>query len=92
MTMNIEKAFDSLDHAFIINILIKFCLVIFTVISVWNQFLQNNQEACVINNGNITQHFCLEQETWQGDPTVTAYLVVLSLETVLFNIKVNPRN
>ena len=69
--MNIEKAFDSLDHAFVISVLKKFGSGNNFVS--WIETLILKQESCVINGGNTTQYFHLERGAHQGDP-ISAYL------------------
>ena len=65
VTMDIEKAFDSLDHALIIALLKKFGFgnnfvsLIATLIS--------KQESCAIIGSNTTQYFHLKREACQGD-------------------------
>ena len=70
-TVDIEKAFDSVDHQFLINVLKAF------------GFEKNlvrwikNQESCIINGGITTKYFKLERGTRQGDPiSANACLVI----------------
>ena len=53
--MDIEKAFDSLDHDFLITVLNKFAFGS-NFIS-WFKLLLNSQQSCVINGGNTTPFF-----------------------------------
>ena len=80
VTMDIEKAFDSLDHTFLISVLQKFGFGNNFV--KWIETLISKQESCVINVGNITQYFHLERGARQGDP-VSAYIFILALEVLL---------
>ena len=80
VTMDIEKAFDSLDHTFLISVLQKFGFGNNFV--KWIETLISKQESCVINGGNITQYFHLERGARQGDP-VSAYIFILALEVLL---------
>ena len=86
VTMDIEKAFDSLDHTFIISVLKKFAFgnnfvsLIETLIS--------KQESCVINGGDTTQYFHLERGACQGDP-ISAYIFILDLEVLSFLVRNN---
>ena len=80
VTMDIEKAFDSLDHDFLVHVLNKFGFGS-NFIS-WIKLLLNSQQSCVINGGNTTPYFNFEKGARQGDP-VSAYLYILTLE-VLF--------
>ena len=50
--MDIEKAFDSLDHDFLVTVLSKFGFGS-NFIS-WTKLLLNSQQSCVNNGGNTT--------------------------------------
>ena len=52
--MDFEKAFDSLDHDFLVNVLNKFGFGS-SFIS-WIKLLLNSQQSCVINGGNTTPY------------------------------------
>ena len=82
--MDIEKAFDSFDHAFVMKVLKNFGFG--GSFTAWIKILLNNQELCVINGGNTTQYFHLEQGVQQCDP-ISAYLFILCLTMLFFNIK-----
>ena len=82
--MDIEKAFDSLDHDFLVNVLNKFGFGS-NFIS-WRKLLLNSQQSRVINGGNTTQYFNLEKGARQGDQ-VSAYLFILALEILSIFIK-----
>ena len=84
--MDIEKAFDSLDHDFLVNVLNKFTFGS-NFIS-WIKLLLNSQQSCVINGGNTTPYFNLEKGARQGDP-VSADLFTLALEVLFVFIKSN---
>ena len=57
VTMDIEKAFDFLDHDFLVNVLNKFGFGI-NFIS-WIKLLFHSQQSCVINGGDTTPYFNL---------------------------------
>ena len=84
VTIDIEKAFNSVNHHFLIAILEK--------IGFGTEFIQcikvllNNQESCVINGGKTSKYFKLESGTRQGDP-ISAYLFIIALEAVFRIIK-----
>ena len=86
VTMDIEKAFDSLDHDFLVHVLNKFGFGS-NFIS-WIKLLLNSQQSCVINGGITTPYFNLEKGARQGDP-VSAYLFILALEVLFVFIKSN---
>ena len=55
VSMDIKKAFDSLDHDFLITVLNKFAFGS-NFIS-WFKLLLKSQQSCVINGGNTTPFF-----------------------------------
>ena len=69
--MDIEKAFDSVDHSFLFAALesMNFAPDFIN----WIKVLSNKQESCVINGGTSTGYFPLERGSRQGDP-ISAYL------------------
>ena len=72
--MDIEKAFDSLDHDFLLFVFKKF--------GFGENFIH------WINGGFTTQYFNLEKGASQGDP-ISAYLFILALEVLFELIKNN---
>lgn len=86
LTIDIQKAFDSINHQFLISVLKKYGFG--STYIKWIQTLLNNQESCVINGGDTTKYFKLERGTRQGDP-ISAYLFILVLEVVFMMIKEN---
>ena len=59
VTIDIEKAFNSLSHTFLINVLEK-CGFEKTFID-WIKIFLNDQELCAINGGITTKYFKLEK-------------------------------
>ena len=59
VTIDIEKAFDSVNHCFLLQILRKFGFGIgfFS----WIKTILKNQESCIINGGKTTKYFKLER-------------------------------
>ena len=55
VTMDVEKALDSLDHKFLISVLKKIGFSQ-NFIS-WVEIILKNQESCVINDGTTTKYF-----------------------------------
>ena len=88
VTMDIEKAFDSLDHDFLIEVL-QFFGFGEEFIS-WIKILLFKQESCIINNGTTTKYFNLKRGARQGDP-ISAFLFILCLETLFLKIKQDSR-
>ena len=87
VTMDIEKAFDSLDHKFLIYALEKYGFGKNFIL--WVKILLRNQESCVLNGGTNTKHFLLERGTCQGDP-ISAYFFVLALGILFQLMKSKP--
>ena len=87
VTMDIHKAFDLLDHNFLISVLEK--LGFGRNFIKWIKILLNKQESCVINGGFTTKYFQLQKGARQGDP-ISAYLFILALEVLFLLIKSNP--
>ena len=88
VTVDIEKAFHSLSHSFLLV-----CLEIYGYGSdfiKWVEMLLECQESCIINGGNTTKYFKLQKGARQGDP-ISAYLFILYLEIVFILIKANKR-
>ena len=86
-TMDVEKAFDSLDHKFLVSVLKRIGFGQ-NFIS-WIEIILKNQESCVINGGTTTKYFKLNRGTRQGDP-ISAYLFILAFEILFLLIKENP--
>ena len=87
VTMDIEKAFDSLDHSFLISVLKKFGFgknFIF-----WIEILLKDQQSFVLNGGATTQCLKLKRGACQGDP-VSAYYFILVLEILFLSLKKHP--
>ena len=83
---DIQKAFNSVNHTFLISTLERYGFGNRFVR--WVKFLLKNQESCIINGGNTTKYFKLEKGTRQGDP-ISAYLFILVLEILFLCIKEN---
>ena len=84
LTVDIERAFDSVNHNFLLKELENYGFS--QDISKSIGILLQNQESCVINGGTTTRYFSLKRSTRQGDP-ISAYLFNLVLEIVFIFIK-----
>lgn len=81
--MDVEKAFDSLGHSFLILILKK------------NGFSQNfincienllkDQKSYIISRGKTTLYFTLHKGACQRDP-ILAFLLIVSLEILSLSV------
>ena len=87
VTVDIEKAFDSVDHKFNFTVLKKIGFGKNFVS--WDEALLNNQESSVINGGITTRYFPLHWGVCQGDP-IWAYVFILCLESLFILIKNDP--
>ena len=84
VTVDIEKAFESVDHLFLVAILEKLSFGIEFI--EWIKILLNNQESCVSNGGKTSKYFKLERQTRQGDP-ISVDLLIIVLGAVFQIIK-----
>ena len=87
--IDIEKAFDSVNHCFLLQILRKFGFGIDFVS--WIKTILKNQKSCIINGGKATKYFKLERGARQRDPT-SAYLFLLVLRIFLYLLKISLRS
>ena len=87
LTIDTEKAFDSVDHLFLVSALEKYGFK--NDFIRWTKLLLKYQESCIINWGQTTNYFKLERDTRRGDPS-SAYLFILVLEIAFIKIKRNP--
>ena len=87
LTIDIEKAFDSVDHPFLFAVLegIGFNGEFLD----WIKVLHNNQESCVMNGGVSTGYFPLKRGSRQGDP-ISAYLFIIIMEVFFIMVRNNP--
>ena len=86
--MDLEKAFGSLDHGFLLYILKKIGFGDNFITRI--KILLNDQQSWVINGGFATQYFTLKKGARQGDP-ISACLFILVLE-VLFTLRKSKDN
>ena len=86
VTMDIQKAFDSVDHDFLMLVLenanfgpnfLK-----------WIKVLISNQQSSVFNSGFSTGYFNLSRGCRQGDP-ISAYLFILVIEVFFQMVRKN---
>ena len=82
--MDIEKAFDSLDHSFLIFLLKNFRFE--ENLTKWIKILLYKQESRVLNGSFTTKYFNLERSARQEDP-ISFYLFILTLKILFLHIK-----
>ena len=81
VAMDIEKAFDSLDHKFLMFPLEEYSFGKSFIL--WVKILLRDQESCVINEGVTTIYFSLGRGACEGDP-ISAFLSILALDILFF--------
>ena len=84
--MDIERAFDSLDHSFLISVFKKSGFGKYFIESI--KILLYKQESCVLNGDFTTKYFNLEKVPRQVDP-ISAYLLILtciSINSYVFSL------
>ena len=86
MTIDFEKAFDSLEWTFLLKTLETFNFGP-DFIS-WIRAIYTNITSCVMNNGYGSKYFKLGRGVRQGDP-ISAYLFILALEPLAHYIRQN---
>ena len=67
-----EKAFESVNHLFKVSALEKYGFK--NNFIGWIKLMLENQEFCIINGGQITNYFKLEEGTRQGQPFISISL------------------
>ena len=88
VTVDIEKAFDSLSYSFLLACLKNYGYG--NNFIKWVEMLLEYQEPCIVNGSNATKYFKLQKGARESDP-VSAYLFILCLEIVFILIKDNNR-
>ena len=83
---DIEKAFDSLDHNFILVVSAKMGLR--SDFIQWVRTLLNNQQRCEMTNGTTAGYVKLNRGTREGDPLPT-YLFAPATEVLFVMIRKN---
>ena len=80
-----EKAFDSIEHPFI---LVTESFGFGPHFIQWIKTFLNSSESCVMNNGHSSGYFSLERGCRQGD-LLSAYLFILCVEVLFIQIREN---
>ena len=66
MTIDFQKAFDWLNHCFLLAVLCKYGFGENFID--WVKILLKDYESCVTNGGHTTKYFSLQRGARQGDP------------------------
>ena len=88
VTIDFEKAFDSLDHKFLLKVLHTFNFGPSFI--QWIRTFYSNVSSCVINNGFATNYFRVDRGVRKGDP-LSPLLFILSLEVMACSIRQNDK-
>ena len=83
--MDIEKAFVSLDHDFLVLTLEKYGFGKNFIL--WVKILLRDQESCVINGDTTTTYFSPGRGARQGDP-ISAFFIYFSLRDIIYSYKI----
>ena len=86
LTADLEKAFDSIDHTFLLACLKKFGFGENFIL--WTSILLTDNESCVSNGGHTTSYFKLARGARQGDP-IAAYFFIIVLEIFFIMLREN---
>ncbi len=86
VSLDIEKAFDSVRWPFLCEILER--RGIGPRFLKWIALLYGNSRSCVINNGHLTRNFTLQKGVRQGDP-LSPFLFILAIEVLSDAIRLN---
>ena len=78
LAADIEKAFDSVGHAFLISVLRKFGFGANFIQRI--RVLLCKQESCVMNNGHSSGYFIIDSGSRQGD-SIPAFPFILVTES-----------
>ena len=84
VAIDFQKAFDSLNHTFLLKVLEKFCFGAYFM--QWIHTFYTNLSSCILNNGFTTDLFSLNRGIRQGDP-LSLLLFILSLEILTSYIR-----
>ena len=88
LAVDFQKAFDFLDHSFLVKVLERFNFGPYFL--QWVKTFYTNVSSCVLNNGCITDLFPVQCGIRQGDPLLPL-LFILALEVLACEIRENDK-
>ena len=83
LLIDFRKAFDSIDHKFIANVMTE--LGFGPDIVKWVSIYFDSREAYILLGGNLSKKILLEQEVPQGD-VISPYIFIIAVEILLIKI------
>lgn len=86
LLLDIEKAFDSVSHKFLFQVLEKFNFGKTFINSI--KTLYSLRQSYIINNGHLSERIVLERGIFQGCP-ISPYLFLLVIEIMALSIRQN---
>ena len=84
LAVDFQKAFDFLDHSFLIKVLERFNFGPYYL--QWVKTYYTSVSSCVLNNGFTTDIFPVQCGVTQGDP-LSPLLFILALEVIACQIR-----
>lgn len=79
LSIDFQQAFDSVSWKFIDKTLDYFNFG--PSFKKWIKIFQNGAESCILQNGHMTEYFCLQRGCRQGDP-ISPYIFILCAEVL----------